>query len=212
MSDDVETVPGKDLTIHFEGKRCIHARQCVVGLPGVFVANAPGAWIHPDAASAENLAAVARNCPSGAIRYQRHDGAPDEAAPPVNVMRVRENGPLAFHGELEIDGKKELRATLCRCGQSKNKPYCDGSHGAAGFAATGEVPVSGTDPLESRNGALSISVRPAGPLLVTGNLEICTGNGALSNRVTKTALCRCGGSANKPYCDGTHRTNGFTGE
>lgn len=45
-----------------------------------------------------------------------------------------------------------------------------------------------------------------------GNLEICTGTGRTVNRGTKTTLCRCGQSAKKPYCDGTHRKVGFTTE
>lgn len=212
MSDEVETVRGETLTIHFEGRRCVHARQCVVGRPDVFVANTPGEWIHPDAAHPELVASIARACPSGAIRYERHDGGPDETAPPVNVVRVRENGPLAFHGALSIGGKEELRATLCRCGQSKNKPYCDGSHTAAGFRATGELPNTSTEPLADRAGALTVTPAPAGPLLVNGNLEICTGNGSLITRTTKAAFCRCGASANKPFCDGSHRRIGFTGE
>ena len=52
--------------------------------------------------------------------------------------------------------------------------------------------------------------RENGPLLVEGNLEICSGTGRTVNRVVKTALCRCGQSANKPYCDGSHKAIGFT--
>jgi CDGSH-type Zn-finger protein len=57
-------------------------------------------------------------------------------------------------------------------------------------------------------------VTPAknGPLLVQGNVEVVTGTGHTVNRVVKTALCRCGHSANKPYCDGTHAKVGFTSE
>jgi CDGSH-type Zn-finger protein len=45
---------------------------------------------------------------------------------------------------------------------------------------------------------------------VSGNCEVVSGTGRLVRRATKLALCRCGGSANKPFCDGTHKTNGFT--
>lgn len=211
MSDDVETVRGQHLTIHFDGRRCIHARHCVLGLPQVFVPNVEGAWIHPDAAPAEDIAAIARACPSGAIRYERHDGAAAEAPPPVNLVRIRERGPLAFHGELTVDGAPALRATLCRCGASQRKPYCDGSHAAAGFDATGEPPTATSEPLAQRAGALAITAAPDGPLLVTGNLEVVSGTGRTVGRVEKCALCRCGQSSNKPYCDGTHRKVGFRG-
>jgi CDGSH-type Zn-finger protein/uncharacterized Fe-S cluster protein YjdI len=209
MGDDVETVRGSAITIHFDHGKCIHARQCVLGLPQVFVPNVRGAWIHPDAAPAEDIAALARSCPSGAIRYQRHDGAADEAPPPVNLVRIRERGPLAFHGELTIGDQPALRATLCRCGASQRKPYCDGSHATCGFEASGEPATRTSEPLAERAGPLTITPAPDGPLLVTGNLEVVSGTGRTVDRVEKCALCRCGQSGNKPYCDGTHRKIGW---
>lgn len=129
----------------------------------------------------------------------------------VNVVRVRENGPLALHAEAEIEGHGHvLRATLCRCGASKRKPFCDSSHVVAGFQSTGEPAPKESQPLASRVGPVKVTPQPDGPLLVVGNLEICAGTGKTVNRVTKTALCRCGQSANKPYCDGTHARVGFT--
>src|SRR5580698_9839052 len=97
MSDGPQEYRGKSIAVHFDGKKCIHARHCVLGRPDVFVPNAPGEWIQPDAAAAEDIAAIARACPSGAITFERLDGAAGEAPPPVNVVRVRENGPLAVH-------------------------------------------------------------------------------------------------------------------
>ncbi|MDX2219195.1 MAG: ferritin-like domain-containing protein [Burkholderiales bacterium] len=214
-----EVAVGKDVTIVFDGARCIHARHCVLGEPGVFLANTPGTWIHPDKATPERIAIVAHNCPSGAVMYRRHDGGPDEAPPNVNVIRVRENGPLAFHVDLALAGATEesckTRATLCRCGQSKSKPYCDGSHVAAGFVASGEPPTIVSDPLPDRRGKLSVTPLKDGPLEVQGNVELLAGTGRTINRVgaaSSLRLCRCGGSANKPYCDGTHRVNGFAAD
>ena len=63
-----ETVRGKQVVIHFEGKRCIHSRNCVLNHPDVFVPNVEGEWIHPDAVSPDEVALIARMCPSGAIR------------------------------------------------------------------------------------------------------------------------------------------------
>lgn len=209
MSDKTETVRGRQVVIHFDHGKCIHSRQCVLGMPGVFVPNIEGEWIHPDAAPAEDLAAIARQCPSGAITYERLDGAEPEQPPPVNLVRIREAGPLAFHAELVVNGAIMKRATLCRCGASMNKPYCDGNHVAAGFKATGESAVADSASLAERAGPLTVSPLPDGPLLVTGNLEVVTGTGRTINRVTKVALCRCGNSANKPYCDGTHARIGF---
>jgi len=209
--DGVEHVRGKELTIHFDGHRCIHARHCVLGAPEVFRANVEGPWIAPDAMDTEALVAVAERCPSGAITYTRRTDRPAEGPPLVNRLNVRQNGPLAVHADLQIDGEApRFRAVLCRCGKSQNKPFCDNSHKEAGFEATGEPPAADEIvALEVRNGPLHIQPTVDGPLLVRGNLELCTGTGATFAKKTKCALCRCGGSKNKPFCDGTHRTNGF---
>jgi CDGSH-type Zn-finger protein/uncharacterized Fe-S cluster protein YjdI len=209
MSD--ETYPGTAVTITIHDGRCIHSRNCVLGRPDVWVPNAKGAWVHPDAAPAEVVAAIAQSCPSGAITYQRHDGGAGEAAPAVNVIRVRENGPLAVHADLHIDGKAVgLRATLCRCGASANKPFCDSSHQAAGFQASGEPATVESSALARRDGPLEITPKPNGPLKVDGPAELCSGTGRTVTRSEQLFLCRCGGSANKPFCDGSHKRNGFS--
>ena len=105
------------------------------------------------------------------------------------------------------------RATLCRCGASRNKPFCDGSHAAAGFTASGE-PVTGvagkpTDMLAVRDGPLQVEPEPNVPLAVRGPVEVLSGTGRMVCRVTQARLCRCGGSASKPFCDGTHAAIGF---
>jgi len=208
--DGVETARGEKLELDFEARRCIHSRFCVTWAPQVFLANVKGPWIHPDAIPVEQLVEVAHACPSGAIRYRRLDGMPGEPVPPVNLAGVREGGPYAFRGQLQIDGAPAgFRATLCRCGASKNKPYCDGSHHEVGFTATGEPPVGKTDMLPVRDGVLAIDPQTDGPLRVRGNLEIVSGTGRAVARVTSAYLCRCGGSATKPFCDGTHARIGF---
>jgi len=210
VSNDIETAEGQALTLTFEAKRCIHARFCVTGAPTVFLANVKGPWLHPDTLDVERLAAIAQECPSGAIRYRRKDGRPDEVAPPVNLAALREGGPYAFRGELRIDGEPAgFRATLCRCGASKNKPFCDGSHHEVGFAATGEPPSGVTDMLPVRDGVLAIDPQVDGPLKVRGNLEITSGTGRVVARVVSAALCRCGASGSKPFCDGSHVRIGF---
>jgi CDGSH-type Zn-finger protein/uncharacterized Fe-S cluster protein YjdI len=207
----VETVEGRELTLHYEAKKCIHARFCVTGAPKVFLANVQGPWIHPDAMDVEGLVAIAHACPSGAIRYERRDGRPDEAPPPVNLLTVREAGPYAVHAPLLLEGRpSHFRATLCRCGASKNKPFCDSSHHDVGFAATGEPPTGTADMLAQRDGALAIDPQIDGPLQVRGNLEIISGTGRVVARLTQTRLCRCGASASKPFCDGSHARVGFT--
>ena len=207
---ECEIASGSAIDISFDGVRCIHARFCVLGAPTVFKANTPGEWIFPDTVATEALVRVAHNCPSGAITYARKDGGPAESAPPVNLIRLRENGPYAFHGPLTIDGAEVgYRATLCRCGASKNKPFCDGSHKELPFVATGEPDTRESEPLAVRDGPVEIAPEVDGPLQVSGGLEIVSGTGRTVDRVTRARLCRCGGSRNKPFCDGTHKRIGF---
>jgi len=208
--DGVEIIPGQSLDLVFQGKRCIHARHCVLGQPKVFKANVEGPWIDPDAATTEALVTVAQMCPSGAIGYRRHDGGPNEASPPVNLAQLRENGPIGVRAEIVLDGEAiGYRATLCRCGASKNKPFCDGSHHDIDFTATGEPATVTSEPLAVRGGRLEIDPETDGPLVVNGSLEICAGTGRTVTRVTSARLCRCGASANKPFCDNSHRRIGF---
>ena len=209
----VEIVEGTDLTLMFEAKRCIHARFCVTGLPRVFKANVEGDWLDPDAASTEALVGVAHACPSGAIRYARKDAGEEEQAPEVNIGRIRENGPYAINADMNLVGQGQmLRATLCRCGKSKNKPFCDNSHIEAGFAATGEPATRESEPLAERGGRLEIAPQRNGPLLVRGPLELCAGTGRTVDRFTIARLCRCDGSETKPFCDNSHLTNGFVSD
>ena len=206
----VEVVRGAKLTIRFEAQRCIHSRHCVLDAPSVFKANTPGVWIYPDTVPVETLVGVVHTCPSGAIHYERHDGGPAEAAPPVNQLRIRENGPYALHAPLSIAGRDDgFRATLCRCGRSLNKPWCDGSHVAAAFSASGEPPSGAVAPLAVRDGPLALTPLKNGPLQVEGNLEICAGTGRTVARITEARLCRCGQSRNKPFCDLSHVAAGF---
>ncbi|WP_296680516.1 CDGSH iron-sulfur domain-containing protein [Novosphingobium sp.] len=210
VRDGVEVVEGKDVTLAFDTKRCIHARHCVTGAPRTFLANVEGPWLHPDETSADQLAIIASMCPSGAITLARKDGRADETAPEVNTCQIRENGPLAFRADLRIDGHPDgYRATLSRCGQSRNKPWCDGSHVAAGFQASGEPATVSLDAIAPRGGPMDIRPQTNGPLAVSGPLEICAGTGRVVQRVSGARLCRCGASANKPFCDGSHGRIGF---
>ncbi|MFT3699786.1 MAG: ferritin-like domain-containing protein [Kofleriaceae bacterium] len=211
--DGVDHIPAEHMTLLFDTKKCIHSRHCVTGAPDVFLANVEGPWIIPDASDPDYLAGIAHMCPSGAIRYQRTDGHADEPVPPVNLVATREAGPYAVRGEIHLDGgpANYYRLTLCRCGASKNKPFCDSSHKAINFAATGEPKTfdGKTDMLAVRNGPLAIDPQTDGPLQVRGNLEITSGTGRVVARVQSAKLCRCGGSNTKPFCDGTHAKIGF---
>jgi CDGSH-type Zn-finger protein/uncharacterized Fe-S cluster protein YjdI len=211
--DGVDYIEGHDLTLIYEGRKCIHARFCVTGAPKVFLANVKGPWISPDAIEVDRLVEISHACPSGAIRYKRKDGKHDEAAPQVNLAAIREAGPYAVRGDIRLNGEPlGFRATLCRCGASKNKPFCDGSHHEVGFTASGEPPTGKADMLPVRDGPLAIDPQIDGPLQVRGNLEITSGTGRVVARITQARLCRCGHSNTKPFCDGSHARVGFKSE
>ena len=208
----VEEVRGEKVLLRFDGRRCIHSRQCVLGAPDVFLANVEGPWIHPDAMTPEALAEVAHACPSGAITYERLDGGPPETAPP-STSRASGERPIALHGDITINGHGTmLRATLCRCGASKNKPFCDNAHRAIGFKATGEPETQASEPLAVRGGTLTLTPYPNGPVGFQGSVEVVSGTGRTVARKSRGALCRCGQSASKPFCDGTHAKVGFAAE
>ena len=129
-------------------------------------------------------------------------------------FEARENGPLiaknirrmtdAEGNEVEV---KPVMA-LCRCGASKNKPFCDNSHRHIGFQDAGAVGDTGLPEIES-DGPLTIKRIPDGPLEVTGSFTLRAGSGRSAWSGRKAYLCRCGQSANKPFCDGAHKEAGF---
>ena len=56
---------------------------------------------------------------------------------------------------------------------------------------------------------IKAKVAPNGPLLVEGKVEVTHKDGSVKSYEKVTAFCRCGGSSNKPFCDGSHNSNGF---
>lgn len=203
---------GQHVIISFESRKCIHARKCAQNAPHIFNVNADGDWIQPDKGEVQQAIDVANLCPSGAITYQLKNNTPTPEVK-VNTAHIWENGPLALRGNLNIENQgASQNATLCRCGLSRKKPFCDGAHIKGEFQATGEVSVAESEPTEQTGGQLNVKPLKDGPLYVTGNLEICAGSGRLVKRGSKMALCRCGQSNNKPFCDGTHKSIGFTAE
>lgn len=202
-----KTYNGEDISISFDMKRCIHARNCFLKLPQVFDPSRRP-WVDPDSASAEEIAAMIRTCPSGALTYSKPDA--EETPPGINRVSTLENGPNAFHGNLTIKGEATTRATICRCGRSKNMPFCDYSHVEAQFNATGEpAPTDKDAPGDAPDEVISLIQHENGPIEARGALEITSGTGQRVHRGTRAFLCRCGESKNKPFCDGSHKAVGF---
>ncbi|MCT4554132.1 MAG: CDGSH iron-sulfur domain-containing protein [Pelagimonas sp.] len=205
-----KTYAGRDIEISFDMSRCIHARNCYLKLPHVFD---PGRrpWVSPDAAPAEEIAAMIRTCPSGALRFARLDGGTEEQPPRINRVAVLENGPVEIAGDVMVGDEQMTRATLCRCGQSANKPFCDYAHVKAGFAATGEPATEASKDEIDHEGGLTVTAIPDGPLKIDGPMELTTGTGRGIGKMRRAFICRCGASKNKPFCDGSHKEAGFTG-
>lgn len=128
---------GKRITIHDNRALCAHAGHCTEGLAAVFNSERRP-WIDADGATVAEIIVAVRRCPSGALSYSidgiEHRDQAGEAA-----IAVTKDGPYAVTGGAELvevamgEGASREHFTLCRCGASKNKPFCDGSHWDAGF-------------------------------------------------------------------------------
>ena len=204
---------GKNATVTWDGSLCIHIGECGRAKGELFVGGRQP-WCQPDVSEADEIRDVIERCPTGALSVEFADGSVSEVATDENSVQVAYNGPLFVRGDLDIDGAPEdvpgmkFRAALCRCGQSKNKPFCDNSHEEAGFQDYGAVGEHGDDTADS-GGTREVRFAKNGPVLVNGNLCIVASSGRAAWRGTKAALCRCGASKNKPFCDGAHKKIGF---
>ena len=131
---------GPDIEVSFDLDICIHVGECLRGDPRVFALKRRP-WVLPSMADADTVAEVVERCPSGALQYRRLDGGPEEHHDATTVTPIR-NGPLLVSGRIEVrreDGSIEVlpRATLCRCGLSAHKPFCDNQHLSSDFRAPG---------------------------------------------------------------------------
>jgi uncharacterized Fe-S cluster protein YjdI/CDGSH-type Zn-finger protein len=132
---------GRDIEVSFDLDICVHVGECLRGEPRVFELHRRP-WILPDMAGADEVAEVVHRCPSGALLYRRLDGGAQENPDGTTTITPVRNGPLMVTGKIEVrreDGTVETlpRATLCRCGQSQHKPFCDNQHLKVGFRAPG---------------------------------------------------------------------------
>jgi len=130
----------QSIAVYYQPGLCIHAAECVRGLPQVFdTAKKP--WIQPENADAQAIAEVIERCPSGALQFERLDGGLAEPRPESLKAQLMPNGPLYLRGSLVIKDTlgnllyEGTRVALCRCGASKNKPFCDNSHQEIDFQA-----------------------------------------------------------------------------
>ena len=217
MSDnEINTYPGKAANVTWNGKLCIHIGECGRAKGDLFIGGRQP-WCQPDSSPGEEIEEVVLRCPTGALTFEFADGSITEQAAAENTVTVSYNGPLFFRGNLAIEGAPvaasglKFRAALCRCGKSKNKPFCDNSHEKDGFRDTGAIGDTGPG-FEVQGGELVITPAKDGPLLVGGRVKLLSGSGREAWHGERVALCRCGHSKNKPFCDGTHKKVGFASD
>ncbi len=127
---------GDDVVVEWRPELCFHARDCVRALPAVFDPERRP-WVDVSAADAAAVEAAVALCPSGALRTRRQELRVEHNG--ETTVTVTENGPYVLRGNLRIvrsSGEEVAhleQVALCRCGQSANKPFCDGTHAKVGF-------------------------------------------------------------------------------
>ena len=140
MSDKDRDYSNGELTVHWRPEVCIHSKKCFAGLSSVFNPN-KRPWVDLSGAEQNAIVEQVKKCPSGALSYSLA-GAEQEAVASQGdgpVVEVSANGPLLIKGPCVVrfpDGTEQTRGTvtaLCRCGASRNKPFCDGSHRSVEF-------------------------------------------------------------------------------
>jgi uncharacterized Fe-S cluster protein YjdI len=143
MRDDItKKYTNGEITVVWKPRLCTHSTRCWKGLISVFNPK-ERPWVNMNGATTDQIADQVNQCPSGALSYYKNDAAPAvEAEAPVQpsvTVEVSPNGPLLVTGDITLklpDGtERQMRhkSSLCRCGQSANKPFCDSSHKKHGF-------------------------------------------------------------------------------
>ncbi len=129
-----------EIIVIWDPDKCIHARECVNGLPQVFDREKTP-WVNVKGASTKEIISVVERCPSGALTCKKV-GAAASAEKSGAEIKVIKNGPLIVEGNCTLIDWKGKKAdnhgtfALCRCGKSKKKPFCDGTHIEIGFDDT----------------------------------------------------------------------------
>lgn len=146
MDRNERSYSNDDITVHWKPKECVHAGTCFRELRKVFdPARRP--WIDMDQGTTEEIIDIVERCPTDALTYVRKSSSDSiegtaSTKPPqaekVNFSIMR-NGPILAEGSFDVilpDGSaREIKSitSFCRCGLSKNQPFCDGAHNKEGF-------------------------------------------------------------------------------
>jgi CDGSH-type Zn-finger protein len=175
-------------------------------------------WVDLSGAEADSVADAVQRCPTGALRYERLDGADGEGPERPTLVLTIEDGPLLMIGDLDVRAPggeqitRETRLTLCRCGMTRNQPFCDNAHLRRDWQSGPAHEPDVSPPAPSANassGPTTVLLRRDGPLELRGAVRIFDSDGRALAEAGRVLLCRCGDSQNKPFCDCSHERATF---
>ena len=186
VTDRRDTYPGQQVTVFDNRGICQHSGYCTDRLPAVFrTDNDP--FVAPSGGRMDEIIRAARDCPSGALSYAlggteaRADVDGHDQRPPA--IEITADGPYRVTGAIPLagaggeavaraEGASAEHYALCRCGQSRNKPFCSGMHWYVGFTDPPRRPsptlfehAGGLGPLTRAARLLHEKHIPADPLL-----------------------------------------------
>lgn len=132
MPDRVKSYSGKNIVIHDNRGVCSHDGACITGAPRVF-RRKKRPWIDPDNGDAGKIIEVIKKCPSGALSYTINNKL-HMNLDRIPAINIKKDGPYEIVGYVKLadddNSKPESKEhyDICRCGNSRNKPFCDGTH------------------------------------------------------------------------------------
>ena len=179
---------------------------------GTFVAYMDDSAQPQEVRQRENLTTSAKALDRWFAERQKHHGPPRLLEIP-NEALISSAGPINLTGNITLvreDGSVSYanHLSLCRCGASNNKPICDERHLDVEFLHSGRVQEVSDSPHTERPSKITISIIKDGPVTFRGRLRLHNNLGQECVK-QRGSLCRCGQSANKPFCDGSHEKVGF---
>jgi uncharacterized Fe-S cluster protein YjdI len=139
MADIKREYTNGEVTVIWQAAKCIHAASCFRELPEVFDPS-QRPWINMEGADTDRIIKQVKRCPTDALTYYMNKEKEQENNPQITEVEVLKDGPVLVKGKLNYkDNKgnsKEIEGVmaLCRCGASKTKPFCDGTHHHIGFS------------------------------------------------------------------------------
>ncbi|WP_455217496.1 CDGSH iron-sulfur domain-containing protein, partial [Kaarinaea lacus] len=139
----------------------------------------------------------------------------EEQKPTANTIIVRRDGPFVCQGSftlLNSDGDiiaDDNELYLCRCGNSHTLPFCDGTHKKLPFRDEAKFVDDRAEEISDPSAPVTITVKANAMYVVKGPVTIRNEDASSSTTRNRAALCRCGESAKKPFCDVSHKQVGF---